>query len=186
MIILSMFGFSFADIFVFTFFIMVILIGVFLLFLTPIKNAISGIIILINEPFLEEDYVIINEKFEGIIMNINLLYTEIKDKLGKILLVPNYKILEGSIKLLISPGKMFPISFEFSLPINRKFEDVENICINASNDIPSVVVNEKPKILIKEIMQERVTYMVKLFIEDPMMAENVKSEFLKRIKLSME
>ncbi|MEM0098343.1 MAG: mechanosensitive ion channel family protein [Thermoplasmata archaeon] len=186
MIILSMFGFSFADIFVFTFFIMVILIGVFLLFLTPIKNAISGIIILINEPFLEEDYVIINEKFEGIIMNINLLYTEIKDKLGKILLVPNSKILEGSIKVLSSPGKMFPISFEFSLPINRKFEDVENICINASNDIPSVVVNEKPKILIKEIMQERVTYMVKLFIEDPMMAENVKSEFLKRIKLSME
>ncbi|MGC8985356.1 MAG: mechanosensitive ion channel domain-containing protein [Thermoplasmata archaeon] len=186
MIILSMLGFSFADIFVFIFFITAILIGVFLVFLTPIKNAISGIIILITEPFLEDDYVIIENNIEGVILNINLLYTEIREKDGKIRYVPNYKILEGPVKVITSPGKMFQLNFEFSLPSKVPYEKVEDICLNATSEIPGIVLNEKPRIFIKELFSDRITYSLKIYIEDPLQADNIKSEILKRIKSAMD
>ncbi|MFP3318011.1 MAG: mechanosensitive ion channel family protein [Thermoplasmata archaeon] len=184
MMILSMLGFSYADIFVFIFFISVVFIGVFLVFLSPIKNAISGIIILLTEPFLEEDYIVIDETLEGIIININLLYTEIKDRHGKIIFIPNSRILEGNIRVMSSPGKMFPLIFEFSLNSSIDFDQLEEIFINASNEIPGILKEEKPRLFIKDVSKDKVSYVLKLYIEDPMLADQIKTEIFKKL-LSM-
>lgn len=186
LIILSMLGFGYADIFVFIFFITVLLIGVFLVFLSPVKNAISGIIILLTEPFLEEDFVLIDDEIEGIIANINLLYTEVKDRHGKTILVPNHRILESSVKVISSTGKMFPLIFDFTIESSLPPEDVENLSVAASGEIPGVVKDEKPRILVKNIAPEGISYTIMIYIEDPFSADFIKSEMLKRIISSMK
>ncbi|MGC8564840.1 MAG: mechanosensitive ion channel domain-containing protein [Thermoplasmata archaeon] len=185
LIFLSMLGFRYADIFVFIFFIIIILIMVFFVFYSPLKNAISGIIILSLEPFVEDDYISIENEIEGTVLNIKLLYTEIKDTRGKINLIPNSKILEKTVRVISSPGKNFPIRFEIEIPGTIGPETFEKIFLESVMDIPYIDQTERPSIFLKNIGSNFDKYEICIHVESSEKGDFIKSEILKRLKSAM-
>jgi len=182
LIFLSMLGFRYADIFVFIFFIILIFVIILFIFYSPFKNAISGLIILSAEPFVEEDYISIENDVEGLVLNISLLFTEIKDNLGKITYVPNSIVLEKYVKVISSPGKSFPVRFEVEIPNKMKTEEFENLFLKIIMDIPYIEQNERPGIYLKELGEEFSRYEICVHVELSEKCEHVKSEILKKIK----
>ncbi|MGC8496980.1 MAG: mechanosensitive ion channel domain-containing protein [Thermoplasmata archaeon] len=186
LIFLSMLGFRYADIFVFIFFIIFIFVIILFIFYTPLKNAISGIIILSTEPFVEDDYISVQNEIEGTVFNIKLLYTEIKDSRGKINLIPNSKLLEKNVRVVSSPGKNFPVRVEVTVKSEIKVEDFEQMVYMAIANIPDIDQNERPAIFLKEIGLEIDTYEICLHAEDSEKVEIIKSDILKNLKSTME
>jgi|GEM_PF-2289535 len=185
LIFLSMLGFRYADIFVFIFFIIIILIMVFFVFYSPLKNAISGIIILSLEPFVEDDYISIENEIEGTVLNIKLLYTEIKDTRGKINFIPNSKILEKTVRVISSPGKNFPIRFEIEVPGTIGPETFEKIFLESIMDIPYIDQTERPSIFLENIGSNSDKYEICIHAESSEKSDFIKSEILKRLKSAM-
>jgi small-conductance mechanosensitive channel len=186
LIFLSMLGFRYADIFVFIFFIIFIFVIIMFIFYTPLKNAISGIIILSTEPFVEDDYISIQNEIEGTVFNIKLLYTEIKDTRGKINLIPNSKLLEKIVRVVSSPGRNFPVRFEVKIPSKIRTEEFEKMIYNIISDISDIDQNERPAIFLKEIGLDLDTYEICFHAESSGSVESIKSEILKKLKLAME
>jgi len=186
LIFLSMLGFRYADIFVFIFFIIFIFVIILFIFYTPLKNAISGIIILSTEPFVEDDYISIQNEIEGTVFSIKLLYTEIKDTRGKINLIPNSKLLEKIVRVVSSPGRNFPVRFEVKIPSKIRTEDFEKMIYTVISDISDIDQNERPAIFLKEIGLDLDTYEICLHAESSESVESIKSEILKKLKSAME
>ncbi len=182
LIFLSMLGFRYADIFVFIFFIILILVIILFIFYTPVKNAISGLIILSSEPFVEEDYISINNEIEGFVINIGILFTQIRDNMGKIIYVPNSKILSESVRVISSPGRSFPVRINVEVPSHIKTGEFEELIMKIISDIPNIEQNERPGIFLKQIGKDFDKYEICIHAETSEKSEQVKSELLKKIK----
>lgn len=185
LIFLSMLGLRYADIFVFIFFIIIIFIVVLFVFYTPLKNAISGIIILSLEPFVEDDYISIEGEIEGTVINIKLLFTEIRDNRGKINLVPNSKILERTVTIISSPGKNFPLRFDVNVPSRIDTNAFEELLLKSIEDIPYIDQSERPLLFLKDIGKDFDKYEICIHSESSEHGEYIKSEILKKLKSAM-
>ncbi len=189
LIILSMLGFTYADIFIFTIFVIIFIVSSLFVIFTPLKNLFSGIVILSTEPFLEDDYIIIDDNVEGRVINITLLYTEIRQPDGKTVLIPNSHILESRIKIISSSGLSIPVHIKIKLPSKYNINLVENVFNEIASEMDELFQSgSRPTITLEEISGEYDTYRITFQIEDLNSIDNVKTNLMKRLKerLSVE
>jgi len=189
MIILSMLGFTYADIFIFTVFVLIFVISSIFIIFTPLRNMFAGIVILSTEPFLEDDYIVIDENIEGRVLNITLLYTQIKQPDGKIVLIPNTKILESKIRIVSSSGLSIPVTMEIKIPSKYKIDFVEKVFHEITSEIDELFQSgSRPSLVLEEISGDYDIYRINFQIDDINSIENVKAKIMKKLKekLSME
>ncbi len=189
MILLSMLGFTYADLFIFTIFVIIFIVSSLFIIFTPLRNMFSGIVILSTEPFLEDDYIVIDDSIEGMVVNITLLYTEIRQPDGKTVLVPNSHILESRIRIISSSGLSIPVHMKIRLPSKYDFTLIENVFNEIVSEMDELFQSgSRPTITLEEISGEYDIYRINFQIEDPSNLDGIKAKLMRRLKerLSVE
>lgn len=108
------------------------------------KNFISGILILIQEPFRINDQIII-DKYEGTVELIDIRTTRIKTYTGEKILIPNSKIFTDAVRVRTAYGNR-RTDLEVGVDYSTSLSDVKEILYSTIIQIEEVLKYPNPEV----------------------------------------
>lgn len=182
-IILLMLGVSNVNYIIITIIIFTITISILVFLTTPLKNWVSGIIIMYNSVFLENDNVQIGDKINGKVIEIDTLFTKILDEETMIELIPNSLILSNKISIKNSVFSKIPILLQFNINFEISHEKVEKLILDAVKETEEVLdIQPRPVINAVKFENNRIAYELKVYIEDIDKKEEIISKLIFKIQ----
>ena len=129
-----------------------------------ISNLFSGIILIIGKSIKVGDTIEIN-KSKGVIEQIHLRTTTIKDDDGIISSIPNSTLTNNLFKLYKAPEK-YRINIMAGLPLNIDLDEFNSYIIEKINKLDGVLDEPKPRIYAKDITFEQTNIKISFWIKD--------------------
>ena len=94
-----------------------------------LSNLASGILILVNKPFVEGDYIKVGTE-EGTVRSVRIFTTQIETYDKKIITLPNKSIVNGNV-INYTSSPLRRVDINFCVPFGTEQEFVKNTVINA-------------------------------------------------------
>ena len=129
-----------------------------------ISNLFSGIILIIGKSIKVGDTIEIN-KTKGVVEQIHLRTTTIKDDDGIISNIPNSTLTNNLFKLYKAPEK-YSINIFAGLPLNIDLDEFSSYIIEKINKLDGVLDEPKPRIYAKDITFEQTNIKISFWIKD--------------------
>ena len=129
-----------------------------------ISNLFSGIILIIGKSIKVGDTIEIN-KAKGVVEQIHLRTTTIKDDDGIISNIPNSTLTNNLFKLYKAPEK-YRINIMAGLPLNIDLDEFNSYIIEKINKLDGVLDEPKPRIYAKDITFEQTNIKISFWIKD--------------------
>ena len=129
-----------------------------------ISNLFSGIILIIGKSIKVGDTIEIN-KTKGVVEQIHLRTTTIKDDDGIISNIPNSTLTNNLFKLYKAPEK-YRINIFAGLPLNIDLDEFSSYIIEKINKLDGVLDEPKPRIYAKDITFEQTNIKISFWIKD--------------------
>ena len=129
-----------------------------------ISNLFSGIILIIGKSIKVGDTIEIN-KTKGVVEQIHLRTTTIKDDDGIISSIPNSTLTNNLFKLYKAPEK-YRINIFAGLPLNIDLDEFSSYIIEKINKLDGVLDEPKPRIYAKDITFEQTNIKISFWIKD--------------------
>lgn len=145
-----------------------------------ISNIFSGIVINIEQPFRIGDWIKIDHKYKGKVIDITWRTTRILTPQGNILSFPNGYTSESPINNYCFPDKYIWVKIVVHVSPEYPPEKIEKICIDAVLSIDGLV-KEKPPIVRFELSDWSANYVILFCIDDYENKFKYKSMAFRRI-----
>ena len=129
-----------------------------------ISNLFTGIILIIGKSIKVGDTIEIN-KTKGVVEQIHLRTTTIKDDDGVVSNIPNSTLTNNLFKICKAPEK-YRINIMAGLPLNIDLDEFNSYIIEKINQLEGVLDNPKPRIYAKEITFEQTNIKISFWIKD--------------------
>lgn len=129
-----------------------------------ISNLFSGIILIIGKSISVGDTIEIN-KTKGVVEQIHLRTTTIKDDDGIVSTIPNSTLTNNLFKLYKAPEK-YRINIFAGLPLNIDLDEFSSYIIEKINKLDGVLDEPKPRIYAKDITFEQTNIKISFWIKD--------------------
>ena len=129
-----------------------------------ISNLFSGIILIIGKSIKVGDTIEIN-KAKGVIEQIHLRTTTIKDDDGVVSNIPNSTLTNNLFKIYKAPEK-YRINIMAGLPLDIDLDEFNSYITEKINKLDGVLDNPKPRIFAKEITFEQTNIKISFWIKD--------------------
>lgn len=148
-----------------------------------IKDVLSGFFILFEDQFAVGDYVTIGD-MSGVVENVGLRITKIRDFAGDLYIIPNGSIDKVTNKSRGNMKATVDIDVDYKEDIDRVLKITKEVCDGMVKDC-EFVVSSPQNIGISKINGEAVTIRV-IAQTYPMKQGDAESEFRKRIKYAFD
>ncbi len=182
-IILLMLGISNVNYLIISIVMFTIIISALIFLTTPLKNWISGIILMYSGAFLENDNIQIGDKISGKVIEIDTLFTKILNEETMIELIPNSLILSNKIAIKSSVFTNIPIILDFTVNFEVSHEKVEELVMDAVNDTENILdIQPRPSINAVKFENNKIVYELKVYIENIDKKEEVISKLIFKIQ----
>ena len=149
------------------------------------QNFVSGVILLIQQPFKVGDDVKVSGH-EGTVLKIGLRTTEIRIRNGLLVFLPNADVLAQPI-INYTRSNGFRVDLPVSVPYEADTEKVRAVIFKEIKSIPGYVDNPEPRVLFHTFGQSSIDLSVQFWINysatDPHIA---KDAALVKIKHALE
>ncbi len=149
-------------------------------------NFISGIIIAVQKPFGVGDMIETNEYF-GIIERITLRTVDIRQTTGERVKLPNKMVFENPLTNFSSNG-MRRIDLEVGVSYAEDLERVQQIVIEALEDVKNRVKTRKIEVMYDEFGESAITFKARFWVSYSRQVDYVgaKSDAIIRIKKAFD
>lgn len=134
-----------------------------------VANFISGIIIMFERAIRIGDYIELNSDMVGNVTDIRMRSTTIKTANGIDIIIPNVKLIEGSVINYTMEENTRRLKIPFSVAHKVAFEDVEHAILEAleASDIPYLRDEEHaPFLIITALEKSAVEYKLLIWIQE--------------------
>lgn len=132
--------------------------------MNTLGNMIAGIIIMVSKPFTVGDRIIFNDKLADVI-EIKLVYTELKDLDDIKISIPNQNLISNEIQNLGEKNVIRRhVTVTPGFDVDRK--KVEKVLLEAAMKVPEVLENPEPYVWINKFQNYAVEYSLFVFIND--------------------
>ncbi|MEM3226989.1 MAG: mechanosensitive ion channel family protein, partial [Thermoplasmata archaeon] len=182
-IILLMLGISNVHYLIISIIMFTIIISALIFLTTPLKNWISGVILMYTGAFLENDNVQIGDKINGKVIEIDTLFTKILDEETMIELIPNSLILSNKIAIKSSVFSNIPIILQFNVSFKVPHEKIEELIMDAIKGTENVLdIQPRPAINAVKFENDKIVYELKVYIENFDKKEEIISKLIFKIQ----
>lgn len=148
-----------------------------------VKDVITGFFILFEEQFNVGDYIQVGE-YEGIVEEMGVRVTKIRDFSGELHIIPNSSIVVVTNKTKGAMRALVEINIPYNEDINRVIEILEEVCKKIKESSESIV--EGPNVLGISDLGEYNTKITIVAKTKPMTQWSVEREIRKKIKDAFE
>ena len=149
-----------------------------------LSNMISGIIILIDHPFREGDFVELDDiygRVEKITMRSTLLRTLDNTKVD----LPNHKIIECKI-VNHSDYPFLRVRIPFGIAYKEFIPKAQAVVLKDVENVPQVLKNPAPEVNVTNIGESSIEMELMAWIDDPAIEIPLGYELRKRIKIALD
>lgn len=129
-----------------------------------ISNLFSGIILIIGKSIKVGDTIELN-KSKGVVEQIHLRTTTIKDDDGIISTIPNSTLTNNLFKIYKAPER-YRVNVMAGLPLNIDLDEFNSYIIEKINALDGILDNPNPRIYAKDITFEQTNIKISFWIKD--------------------
>lgn len=180
-ILLGMAGLAQAGLMVILAFIFVITIFVALIISTPLKNIVSGFVLMNSDPIDEGDRVKIVDDLVCDVLEMNMMFMRVRTLRGEVIDIPNDEVISKKI-INFSRSNEYAMSVvatvDFSIPHQR----VEKIMFEAAEKTDGIVNEPPPEVYGKEIEGNTIKHELLAYTRTPEKMKKIKSELIYNIQ----
>ncbi|NOY79049.1 MAG: mechanosensitive ion channel [Calditrichaeota bacterium] len=149
-----------------------------------LSNMIAGIIILIDHPFREGDFVELDGTYgrvEKITMRSTLLRTLDNTKVD----LPNHKIIESRI-VNHSDYPFLRVRIPFGIAYKEFIPKAQEVVLKSIENMPQILKNPEPEVNVTNIGESSIDMELMIWIDNPAIEIPLGYELRKRIKMVLD
>lgn len=120
-----------------------------------LQNFLSGIIILITQPFRIGDRIVVSS-YEGTVMNIETRATTIRTYDNFVVVIPNSTLFTGSVTVLTALGQQ-RTQYEFHIKYSQDVDRAKQIILQVAANTEGVLPEPPPDVMIVDAGDDKIT-----------------------------
>ncbi len=155
--------------------------GVTIALSEPIRNVLSGIVLMMADPFDEGDRVKILDHLVCDVLQMNLTLTTVKSLRGEVISIPNDEVMSKSIVNFTRSGA-YAMNVHVGVSFQVPHKHVEEILIKAAERTEGIMEKPEPQVFGRETERNTITHQLLAYIENPMEMKKVKSELVYNVQ----
>ncbi len=149
-----------------------------------LSNMISGLIILIDKPFREGDYVVLYDNY-GRVEKICLRSTLLRTPDNMMIDLPNHKIIESKIENHSAYPEL-RLRVPFGIAYKEYIPEAQRVVLDVVKDEPRILSNPAPRVVVSEIGESSIDMELHVWIDDPAQELDLGYELRQKIKLALD
>jgi small-conductance mechanosensitive channel len=155
--------------------------GVVIALAGPIRNVLSGIVLMIADPFDEGDRVKILDSLVCDILQMNLTLTTVRSLRGEVINIPNGEIMSKSIVNFTRSGT-YAMAVDVKVSYKIPHQQVEEILTQAAEKTNGIAPKPDPEVFGKDVDGNTITHQLLAYIEHPEEMKRIKSELVYHVQ----
>jgi small-conductance mechanosensitive channel len=142
----------------------------------PLSSLASGFLLLSDEPFQPGDWIRVDD-LEGQVVDLGWRTSRIRTRSGDIVVVPNGSLAKATIRNMSQPTSLHRLEFPVQVAFLNAPTRAKEMLLAAARATPGVLTDPPPAVLVTQVDDPLMGYVVHLWIEDYALAPGVLSEF---------
>ncbi len=134
-----------------------------------LQNFLSGILILLTEPFQIDDQIVF-KNFEGTVENIQTRATTIRTYDGRRVVIPNFELFTNSV-MVNTTWEHRRVQYDVGIGYGDDIERAKQLIMEAIANLEGVLKEPAPDVLVMELAGSTVNIRVRWWINPPRRAE---------------
>ncbi len=130
-----------------------------------LQNFLSGILILLTEPFQIDDQIVF-KNFEGTVENIQTRATTIKTYDGRRIVIPNSELFTNSVTVNTAYDSR-RMEYDFGIGYGDDVEQAKRLMLEAIHSIDDILQDPAPDVLLLELAESSVNIRARWWIKPP-------------------
>ncbi len=160
---------------------MIIVAAALMLFSEPVKNSLSGIMLMMADPFDEGDRVKILDNLVCDVREMNLTLTTVKTLKGEIVNIPNSEIMSKSMVNFTRSGR-YAMTVEVRVSYDVPHDKVEEILLAAADKTDGITDDPAPNVFGKDVDGNAIKHQLVAYITEPGNMKDIKSELVYNVQ----
>ena len=149
-----------------------------------IGNIISGIVITIDGPFKEGDWISIGE-MHATVTDIRLRTTVLTTFDNETVVVPNKQLAqERIVNYTMTPKTRIKVSL--GIAYKEDMHDARNIMLETVKNDRRILIEPAPNVIVTDLGASSVNMQLRFWIEDPMLKFNLMWEYTEKCKQALD
>ncbi len=151
-----------------------------------LQNFVSGLLLLISEPFRIGDQIIVDD-FEGTVTNIEIRATTIKTYDGRQVVIPNTRLVTTPVTVNTS-YRTRRVEYEVGIGYESDIATAKAAILNAITNLDDVIEVPAPEVIVTELGDFSIKLRVRWWIEPARRTEAIttRDQVLPMIKQALE
>jgi small-conductance mechanosensitive channel len=145
-----------------------------------LSNIFSGMALLFEKPFKLGDWLQV-DNLTGKVVEITWRSVHLQTKSGDIIIVPNSKLVEGTLKNFNRPSPIYQIKLELGFSCDDPPNKVKQIITQTALKTEGVLSEPQPLVLTSEYADYTINYQVLLYVTDYGQELKVRDRFMTRV-----
>lgn len=142
----------------------------------PLSSLASGFLLLSDEPFQPGDWIRVDD-LEGEVVDLGWRTSRIRTRSGDIVVVPNGSLAQATITNMSQPLPLHRLEFPVQVAYVNAPTRAKEMLLAAARATPGVLADPAPAVLVTQVDDPLMGYVVHLWIDDFARAPAILSEF---------
>ncbi|KJH69702.1 mechanosensitive ion channel protein MscS [Aliterella atlantica CENA595] len=138
-----------------------------------LQNFLSGILILLTEPFQIDDQIVF-KNFEGTVENIQTRATTIKTYDGRRIVIPNSELFTNSVTVNTAYDSR-RMEYDFGIGYGDDVEEAKRLMLETISSIDEILKDPSPDVLLLELAESSVNIRARWWIKPPRRIDDLTS-----------
>lgn len=138
-----------------------------------LQNFLSGILILLTEPFQIDDQIVF-KNFEGTVENIETRATTIKTYDGRRIVIPNSELFTNSVTVNTAYDSR-RMEYDFGIGYGDDVEEAKRLMLETIHSIDDILKDPAPDVLLLELAESSVNIRARWWIKPPRRIDDLTS-----------
>ncbi len=138
-----------------------------------LQNFLSGILILLTEPFQIDDQIVF-KNFEGTVENIQTRATTIKTYDGRRIVIPNSELFTNSVTVNTAYDSR-RMEYDFGIGYSDDVEEAKQLMLETIYGVDEVLKDPAPDVLLLELAESSVNIRARWWIKPPRRIDDLTS-----------
>lgn len=138
-----------------------------------LQNFLSGILILLTEPFQIDDQIVFNN-FEGTVENIETRATTIRTYDGRRIVIPNSQLFTNSVTVNTAFDSR-RIEYDIGIGYGDDIDLAKQLMLEAIHSVDEVLKDPAPDVLVMELAESSVNIRARWWITPPRRIDSLRS-----------
>jgi small conductance mechanosensitive channel len=130
-----------------------------------LQNFLSGILILLTEPFQIDDQIVF-KNFEGTVENIETRATTIRTYDGRRIVIPNSELFTNSVQVNTAFDHR-RIEYDVGIGYGDDIDRAKELMLEAIHSVDSILKDPEPDVLVVELAESSVNIRARWWIKPP-------------------